>query len=204
MAGRPRLPISTFGTIATEQLSPGVFRALARYRDWDGQTRKVSATGPSRNAARSALKIDLATRLQAGGIGDALNASSPFPMLAAAWMEDVMLDVDRTQGTKETYQRELRVLVLPFFKNFTVREVTVGRIEKFLKTQREISFTRAKHSKTLLNMIMAFAVRREIISRNPVKETSRMRTPPHTPKALTMEQIAAIRLAASEWRMGED
>ncbi|MBG6213447.1 MULTISPECIES: tyrosine-type recombinase/integrase [unclassified Cryobacterium] len=174
------------------------------FRDWDGQTRQVGATRSSSNAAQAALKVDLSARLHAGGIADSLNASSPFPLLAAAWMEDVMLDVDRTQGTKETYQRELRVLVLPFFKNFTVREVTVGRIEKFLKRQREISFTRAKHSKTLLNMIMAFAVRREIISRNPVKETSRMRTPPHTPKALTPEQIAAIRLAASEWRMGED
>jgi integrase len=50
---------------------------------------------------------------------------------------------------------------------------------------------------------MAFAVRREIIARNPVKEASRMKKPPHTPKALTTEQIAAIRLAAREWRTGE-
>ncbi|TFD63701.1 site-specific integrase [Cryobacterium sp. Hb1] len=52
-------------------------------------------------------------------------------------------------------------------------------------------------------MILAFAVRREIIPRNPMKETSRMKKPPHTPKALTPDQIAAIRLAASEWRMEE-
>jgi hypothetical protein len=52
-------------------------------------------------------------------------------MLAEAWMEDVMLDVDRSQGTKDTYQRELRVLVVPFFENFTIREVTVGRTELF-------------------------------------------------------------------------
>jgi integrase len=203
MAGRPRTPISTFGTITTHQIGPGTFRAMTRFRDWDGQTRRVTATGSSRNAARSALKIDLAARLRAGGIGDALNSNSPFPVLAAVWLEDVMLDMDRTQGTKDTYQRSLRVLVLPFFHNFTIREVTVGRIEKFLKVQREKSFTRAKHSKTILNMIMAFAVRREIISRNPVKETSWMKTPPHTPKALTPEQIAAIRLAAREWRTGE-
>jgi integrase len=55
----------------------------------------------------------------------------------------------------------------------------------------------------MLGMIMAFAVRREIVDRNPVKEASRMKQPPHTPKALTMEQIAAIRLAAREWRMEE-
>ena len=203
MAGRPRLPISTFGSITTVKLGPARFRATTVFRDWDGQSRQVGATRESRNAAQAALKVDLAARLRSGGVGDSLNASSPFPMLAEAWMEDVMLDVDRSQGTKDTYQRELRVLVLPFFENFTIREVTVGRIELFLRQQRAKSYTRAKHSRTILGMILAFAVRREIIPRNPMKETSRMKKPPHTPKALTPDQIAAIRLAASEWRTEE-
>ncbi|TFC95475.1 site-specific integrase [Cryobacterium sinapicolor] len=203
MAGRPRLPISTFGAITTTQVSLGVFRAVTRFRDWDGQTRKVTATSSSRNAAQAALKADLAARLHAGDVGDSLHAGSPFPLLAAAWMEDVMNDVDRSQGTKDTYQRQLRLLVLPFFENFTVREVTVGRIELFLKKQRETSYTRAKHSRTILGMILAFAVRRGIIPRNPIKEASRMKKPSHAPKALTTEQIAAIRLAAREWRTGE-
>jgi integrase len=203
MAGRPRLPFSTFGSIKVTALGGGRFRALARYRDWDGQSRQVTAVGASRSAAQAALKVDLAARMHAGGVGDALNAGSPFTLLAEAWMEDVMLDVDRSRGTKDTYQRELRVLVLPFFEHFTVREVTVGRIELFLRQQRAKSYTRAKHSRTILNMILAFAVRREIIPRNPMKETSRMKKPPHTPKALTADQIAAIRLAAREWRAEE-
>ncbi|TFB88214.1 site-specific integrase [Cryobacterium algoricola] len=203
MAGRPRLPISTFGAIKTTKIGPDRYRATTVFRDWDGQSRQVGVTRSSRNAAQSALKVELAGRMRAGGVGDALNAGSPFPMLADAWLEDVMLDVDRAQGTKDTYKRELRVLVMPFFEHFTIREVTVGRIELFLKKQREKSYTRAKHSRTILSMIMAFAVRREIITRNPVKETSRMKKPPHTPKALTTEQIAAIRLAAREWRTGE-
>ena len=203
MAGRPRLPISTFGGITTQKVGPGIFRSMTRFRDWDGQTRRVTATGSSRNDAEATLKADLAARLRSGGAGDLLNAGSPFPLLAQAWLDDVMLDVDRTQGTKDTYQREVRGLVLPFFENFTIREVTVGRIERFLKLQREKSYTRAKHSRAVLGMIMTFAVRREIIPRNPVKETSRMKAPPHTPKALTPEQIAAIRLAAREWRTGE-
>ncbi|MDJ0348427.1 hypothetical protein [Cryobacterium sp. PH29-G1] len=202
MAGRPRLPISTFGSITVVKLGPGRYRATTVFRDWDGQSRQVGATRESRNAAQSALKVDLAARLRTGGTGDSLNASSPVPVLAEAWMEDVMLDVDRSQGTKDTYQRELRVLVIPFFENFTIREVTVGRIELFLRQQREKSYTRAKHSRTLLGMILAFAVRREIIRRNPMKETSRMKKPLHTPKALAAEQIAAIRLVGLEWRMG--
>ena len=52
-------------------------------------------------------------------------------------------------------------------------------------------------------MVLGFAVRRGIIARNPVKETSRMKKPQHTPKALTPDQVAAIRLAARDWRTGE-
>ncbi|WP_166789173.1 site-specific integrase [Cryobacterium sp. TmT2-59] len=203
MAGRPRLPISTFGAIKTTKIGPDRYRATAVFRDWDGQSRQVGATRSSRNAAQTALKVALAARMHAGDVGDSLQAGSPFPLLAAAWMDDVMNDVDRSQGTKETYQRQLRLLVLPYFENFTVREVTVGRIELFLKKQREKSYPRAKHSRTILGMILAFAVRREIIPRNPMNEASRMKKPPHTPKALTTEQIGAIRLAAREWRTGE-
>ena len=203
MAGRPRLPISTFGAITTTQVGPERFRAVTVFRDWDGESRQVSATRPSRNAAQAALKADLAVRMRAGNSDDSLTASSPFPLLAAAWIDDVRQDRDRSQGTKDTYVRELRTLIMPFFKSFTIREVTVGRVELFLKQQRDKSYARAKHSRVMLGMIMAFAVRREVIVRNPVKEASRMKRPPHTPKALTLEQIAAIRLAAREWRTEE-
>ena len=150
---------------------------MARLRDADGQSRQVTATGSSRNAADTALKIELATRMRVGNGGDSVNAGSPFRMLAEAWLEDLMLDVDRANGTKTLYEYELRGLVLPFFEHFTVREVTVGRNELFLKVQRAISYARAKHSRTILSMVLGFAVRRGIIARNPVKETSRMKKP---------------------------
>ncbi len=89
MAGRPRLPVSTFGAITIQQVGPGIFRAITRFRDWDGQTRTVTATGPSRNAAQASLKAELAARLRASGSGDSLTASSPFLLLAEAWLEDV-------------------------------------------------------------------------------------------------------------------
>jgi len=203
MAGRPRLAFNTFGSIRTTAIGGGRFRAQSRFRDADGQVRQVTAMGSSRSAAQSALKVELAARLRVGGADDTLNADSPFPLLAQAWMEDVLLDADRAQGTKDVYESELRRLVLPYFQNFTIREVTVGRIELFLRTQRAQSYTRAKHSRNVLGMVLAFAVRREIIPRNPMKETSRMKKPPHTPKALTPDQIAAIRLAAREWRTEE-
>ncbi|TFB68195.1 hypothetical protein E3O06_17010 [Cryobacterium glaciale] len=161
MAGRPRLPISTFGAIKTTEVGAGRFRSTTRFRDWDGQSRQVTATGSSRNAAETALKVELAARMRVGNVGDSVNAGSPFRLLAEAWLEDLMLDVDRANGTKKiVYEYELRGLVLPFFEHFTVREVSVGRIELFLKVQRAISYTRAKHSRTILSMVRTF---REIL-----------------------------------------
>jgi integrase len=128
------------------------------------------------------------------------------PVDEPAWavqLEDLKLGTDRADSTKDIYERELRGLVLLTFEHFTVREVIVSRIERFLKQQRAKSYTRAKHSRTILSMVLGFAVRREIIARNPVQDTSRRKKPPHTPKARTLEQISGIRGAARDRRMAE-
>lgn len=202
MSGRPRTPIGTFGEISIREIAPGRFRAATRFRDWDGQARQVSATADSRRAAGAELKVRLAERQQRATDGS-LSGSSSFRDLAAAWREDMLMNADLSDGTKETYGRELRTLVMPTFEHLTVREVTVGRVERFLKIQRAKSYPRMKHSRTILGMVMGFAVRREIIPRNPVKETSRMKKPKKIPKALTDEQLTLIRRAAREWRTGE-
>jgi hypothetical protein len=145
----------------------------------DGRSRKVTASGATLNAAETALKVELAGRMRIGNVADSLNAGSPFSALADAWLEDLRLDVDRADGTKDDYARELRGLVLPFIEHNPVRELTVGRIELFLKVQRAQAYARAKHSRTILSLVLGFAVRRGIIPRNPVKDTSPMKKPQH-------------------------
>lgn len=100
MAGRPRLPIGTFGEIKMNQVAPVRFRAYTRFRDWDGETRQVTATAASKGAAKAALKIQLQTRMRIGGSGDSLTADSPFTELADAWIEDVQRDVDRSDESR--------------------------------------------------------------------------------------------------------
>jgi integrase len=74
----------------------------------------------------------------------------------------------------------------------------------FLKREAAVSYSRAKHSRTLLNQLFGFALRHDAIGRNPVEGTSPLRKPKGAPQALTLEQIAAIRLAAATWRTGPD
>lgn len=202
MAGRPRQPVGTFGSITTTEYARGRFRATTRFRDWDGQSRKVTATAKSRSGAEAALKLELANRMKVGGGHDGVRADSPFAELAAAWVEDLRLDADRSESTKDIYERALRLWVMPALEGFTVRELTVARIDRFLKTQRATSYSRAKQSKTILSMIFGFAVRQGVIAMNPIKETAKMKRPKRTPKALTLEQIAAIRHAARNHGVG--
>ena len=48
---RPPLPIGAWGKIRTEKLGPNRHCARARFRDYDGVTRDVQATGPTGPAA---------------------------------------------------------------------------------------------------------------------------------------------------------
>lgn len=200
MTGRPRLDIGTFGTIACTNLAVGRVRAETRYRDDDGVVRKVTASGASRNDATAALKRKLLDRRSVGQTGGAVTAHSPFTDLAALWMESVRANPELSDGTKGTYERELRTLLLPQLKAFTVREITASRVERFVQAQRATSFARAKHTKALLSLVMAFAVRQEAVRSNPVAATTALRKPPRPPRGLTAEEIERIRAAAGSWR----
>lgn len=203
MPGRPRTGVGTFGAIRTVDTGVGAFRAITRLRDWDGHLRRVTATGATKTQAIAALKEKIVKRDHLADTGEAVTADTPFRDFAQHWLEEIQLDPGLSDGTKEVYERQLRTLILPAFQHFTLREITTGRVERFLTVQRSKSFSKAKHSKVLLNLLMRYGQRHEAIRHNPVEGTTRLRKPPASPKALTMEELQAIRHAARNWRTGE-
>lgn len=90
--------------------------------------------------------------------------------------------------------------MLPAFENFTLGEITTGRVEWFLKCQEAASYSRARQSRIMLNLLFGFALRHDAMSRNPVEGTSSLRKQKSQPQALTLAQVAAIRVAAANWR----
>ncbi|ALJ21448.1 hypothetical protein AOA12_16730 [Microbacterium sp. No. 7] len=203
MTGRSRLEIGTYGDIHTTRTRVGTMRAEARYRDGDGIIRKVTATAATDHAARQALRNRIKQRSTATGFGAALSPESTVTQLAEAWLEDMQIRLDLAPGTKDTYRRELNSLVLPTFRAFLLREVTVGRVDQFLKRQATISYARAKHSRVVLSLMFGYALRHDAIHRNPVIGTSRLRQPKRAPRALTLDQLERVRHAAATWRTGE-
>ncbi len=197
--GRPRTVLGTFGEIAVNDIG-GRYRASTRYRDMDGRLRKVTATATSKKSAEALLKGRLLDR-SGYGSGGVLSLASPFPDLAELWLADLELR-DISEGTKDNYRDDLRLHVRPFFENYTLGEITTGRVEHFLKSERRISYSRAKHSRTVLNQLFTFALRHDSMPRNPVEGTSPLAKPKNQVQAMTLAQVQAIRAAAAAWRTG--
>ena len=200
---RPRTPIGTFGDIDFTTLGPERVRARTRVRDFDGQVRRVEATAPSKKLAEHRLKEKLAQRATHAGGSRQLTPDSSFKELVEVWLADLDVEGGLAPSTRALYERNMRQLVMPAFEHYTLREVTIGRIEPFLKSlAANKSYSYAKQAKTVLNLALGLAARYEAIPKNPVREAKRMRKPPSQAVSLTHEQVEAIRAGVRAWRRG--
>jgi integrase len=201
--GRPRTPIGTFGDISYAKTASGQIRARTRFRDDDGQIRRVSATGPTRKAAERNLKEVLSQRTSRAAYAE-LTPDSSFKELVELWLKDLDLEGKLAPSTRALYERNIRQLVMPVFEHYALREITVGRVDRFLKAlARTKSYSTAKQAKTVLGLAFGLAVRYEALQKNPVRETARLHKPPSPAAALTPEQIDVIRHAVWSWRRGK-
>ncbi len=198
MSGRPRTVLGTFGEVHVNRIATGRYRASTRFRDVDGRLRRVIATGSNARTATSLLKTRLVARCGYGS-GGVLSLSSPFGDLVDLWLGDLEAR-DLAVNTKDNYRDDLRVHVRPFFEHYTLGEITTGRVEHFLKEEGAVSYSRAKHSRNILNQLFGFALRHDALPRNPLDGTSPLAKPKTEIRALTLEQIQAIRSAAAAWR----
>lgn len=200
---RPRTPIGTFGEIHVEKTHDGRARALTRFRDYDGQLRRVQATADTPKAAERKLKEMLAERSeQKVGQGD-LTAASSFRHLVDVWLADLDLEDALAPSTRALYERNMRQLVLPAFEHYALREISVRKVDQFIKTLAKTkSYSMAKQARTVLSLAFGLAVRYDAMRENPVRDTARLRKPPSQAMSLTIEQVEEIRRAVSGWRRG--
>lgn len=196
---RPRTPVGTFGDI-TFAKAAGKVRARTRYRDDDGKVRRVQATGSSEAEALRHLKTALTKRQSRRTYGE-LSPDSSFPALVKIWLEDLDLDGTLAPSTRELYERDMRTIVMPAFENLILREISVSRVDRFLRhLAANRSYAMAKHARTVLSLALGLAVRYDALPQNPVRETKRLKKPPAKVKALTLAEVDAIRAAVRAWR----
>lgn len=201
IVARPRTPIGTFGEIHIEKTLDGRARALTRFRDYDGQLRRVRATADTPKAAERKLKEMLAERTeQQVGQGDLTSASS-FRHLVDVWLADLDLEDALAPSTRALYERNMRQLVLPAFEHYALREISVRKVDQFIKTLAKTkSYSMAKQARAVLSLAFGLAVRYDAMRENPVRDTARLRKPPTQAMSLTTQQVDEIRRAVRGWR----
>lgn len=153
---RQRLAIGTFGDIAFQRTASGKIRARARYRDWDGETRLVEASGGTQKAAEQALKTKLAQRSLFQPASSLLAPDSTFAELVTYWLEDLDLEGRISRTTRLLYERNMRTLVMPAFGRLALREIGVARCDHFLKQLAKQSYNRAKRARVVLRLASAW------------------------------------------------
>ncbi|MDR1186522.1 MAG: site-specific integrase [Bifidobacteriaceae bacterium] len=194
-----RQPVGTFGEIHFNACASGRVRARCRYRDWDGVSRLVQATGADRNRAALVLKAKLAAREVDRSDCAELTADSTFGRLAQYWLADLELEGRLAKQTITLYASNTRRLVLPAFEHLTLREIGVARCDMLLKQLANKSHSRAASAKVVLRLAFGLAVRHEVIVRNPMDGVARLHKPARTPDALTPDQVNQVRAAVREW-----
>lgn len=198
---RPRTPIGTFGEIEFTALPSGTVRARTRFRDHDGRLRRVEASGDTRKSTEHRLKEKLALRGgHSPGFGE-LTPDSTFGHLVDVLLEDLDLQGKLAESTRALYERNMRQLVVPAFGNLLLREISVRKVDQFIKRLASVkSYSTAKQARTVLSLALGLAVRYDVLRENPVRDTARLHRPPSETMALTLDQVEAIRTVVRSWR----
>ena len=137
---RPPLPLGAWGKIRTcvdavdERGRPRRHRAMAQYRDFDGQTRQFESTGRTPTDAANKLRQRLKERSDKGRDGD-LTAMHRFSEATVLRLEKFIVMVEdgrRSAGSLDTYRGHLDNHVLPAIGQVRLGELTTPLVDKVL------------------------------------------------------------------------
>jgi integrase len=185
------MPIGTHGKIRFYPTAGG-WRAMTKFRDYDGVTRPVERTGKTKAAAERNLKTALRDRAKVADDGS-LTAESKFREAADLWLEEFKSAIDsgdRSPTSLETYESRLKAIVLPALAELRIHELTVGRLSKLcltVKTQQSVASARTVRN--VLSGICGLAVRHGALSTNPVRDIARLEGKRTPSQALTVDEL---------------
>lgn len=195
MAGRPPLPIGAHGRIKTTQLGPRLWEARCRYRDADGETRRVRRQGRSQSGAENNLKAALAERRHSAGAH--LTPDSRVREAAERWFELRAAQVEAGElapGTLTVYRSAWRLDVEPACGGWRLREATVPRCEAWMvELRRRKGAGSSGRARTVLSGILGYAARMGAIPSNPVRDISPI------PGARKVKARAMTRVEREDW-----
>ncbi len=188
-----------------------VWRARAKVRDLDGKVRDVEAWGQTEASARRELTERLRERVQPAAAHAVVKASTKVKDVARVWLDE-LAESGRSVNTRKVYASVCNRHVIGTeanpapLANLTVREVTVGGVERFLAGVAKTSGGgAARTTRTVLRGVLDLATKHDAIQHNPVRSAGpiNVRTTKtgtrDTGRAFTAdEQVAVLAFAATD------
>ncbi|WP_182976867.1 tyrosine-type recombinase/integrase [Arthrobacter cheniae] len=177
---------------------------MARFRDFDGITRKVevraAATSKADRGAR-AERLLIATLLdRAAPAGEDVTADMRLSKLSVVWWTEFE-QMDRAQNTRRRYREVLDAYVLPGVGGLKIREASVSILDRFLKTMTaQHGAATAKLCKTVLSGMLGLAARHGALELNPLRDVAAIAATKSEVKALGIEEVHALRAGLHLWQ----
>lgn len=192
MSPRPQLGVGQYGNIhASKQGSTWV--ALARFRDVDGETRRVKAQGSSKSASIQALRDKLVARAARGGGDNEIDSESTVAELAAKYLALKEQD-DLAPNTKYRIRLGLDKHVLPRIGKLRLREVTPQRVQGMLnRVVAESGAGAATNVRGLLSAMFSTAALWGAVLSNPVSVVPPPKRARSEVRALTFDELGRMR-----------
>jgi len=190
-------------------MKSGNYQALCRFRDLDGVTRRVTASGRTKKEARNALSSKLKDRMQ--GQGENITRDSRISDLARVWLKQH----DASESAKELYAGSIERHLNPKIGSLRIRELTPFRADRFLEavgTKHPGTHTKSDGSpviiggpsaavtaRVVLTQMMSMAVRYELADVNPVREARTPKAVRGKVRALTSDELQELISDVQRW-----
>ncbi|MBX3099010.1 MAG: site-specific integrase [Salinibacterium sp.] len=193
---RPPLAVGSWGKISRTQVEPKKWRARARFRDFTGKTSQVEAWGVSGAAAQRSLEAALRVRIASGG--EDVTPDMRLAKLGKLWLAEIELS-NLSPQTVERYRTIFERTIVPGLGGIMVREASVSTIDRFLKATAARTPAIARSAKVVLSGMLGMATRHDALRTNPVREVASTRSAPKEVRALSVDDVAALRRGVRLW-----
>jgi integrase len=195
--GRPGLSLGTAGAVRTYKTADG-YRAMTRYRDWDGKVRQIERRARTKGAATQALALAIRDR-SSNGSGADITPETKLGVLAEVWFDQISQG-GLSPSTLRAYRDRLDRQILPAMAEVRVRELTTGLVDRHLAAVKaKHGAALAKTTKSVLSNVCRLACRHDALEHNPCRDVARISTKPNKPPtALSVEQVRKLHLWLAE------
>ena len=168
--GRPGLVLGTPGTVRIYPALNG-YKAVTRYRDWDGKVRQVKRHGATKGGARRNLAAAIRDR-SSGGSRTEITGETSLAVLSEVWFEEIQ-GRDLSPSTVQAYRDRLDKQILPALGALKLRELSVGVVDRHLGAVRaKHGSSIAKTTRSVLSGICVVACRYDALATNPCRDVA--------------------------------